>query len=180
MKEHNLMSSFEINKIMGSIFSVVLLILIIKNLGSMLYPNKDVYHNNSDEKNNVAEINTETPENDNSNIVILDIDERLKTANIYKGKLYSKKCVVCHSFELNGPNKIGPNLYNIYLRKIASIETFKYSKSLNNIQEEWDSNNLDNFLLNPKKWAPKTKMSFVGIKNDKDRANIIKYLQSLN
>jgi len=80
---------------------------------------------------------------------------------------------------VDGPNKIGPNLSNIYLRQIASLENFKYSKALLNIKGPWNNKNLDNFLLNPKKWVPGTQMSFVGIKKDNDRANIIKYLQSL-
>jgi cytochrome c len=44
---------------------------------------------------------------------------------------------------------------------------------------KWDNNNLDSFLKKPKEWAPGTKMSYVGIKKGEDRANVIKYLQSL-
>ena len=114
-----------------------------------------------------------------SDTIIKDIEERLKTADLAAGKLLIKKCVACHSFKVDGPNKIGPNLSNIYLRQIASLENFKYSKALLNIKGPWNNKNLDNFLLNPKKWVPGTQMSFVGIKKDNDRANIIKYLQSL-
>ena len=173
------MSSFEINKIMGSIFLVILLLLIIKNLGNVLYLEKDTTHNSVSEEIHIHTANKETHVNVDSENIIIDIEEKLKNADLDAGKLLSKKCITCHSFKKNGPNKIGPNLYNVYLREIASLESFKYSKALINIKDQWNSNNLDNFLSNPKKWASGTKMIFVGIKKDKDRANIIKYLQSL-
>ena len=173
------MSSFEINKIMGSIFLVILLLLIIKNLGNVLYLEKDTTHNSVSEEIHIHTANKEAHVNVDSENIIIDIEEKLKNADLDAGKLLSKKCITCHSFEKNGPNKIGPNLYNVYLREIASLESFKYSKALINIKDQWNSNNLDNFLSNPKKWASGTKMIFVGIKKDKDRANIIKYLQSL-
>jgi cytochrome c len=173
------MSSFEINKIMGSIFLVILLLLIIKNLGNVLYLEKDTTHNSVSEEIHIHTANKEAHVNVDSENIIIDIEEKLKNADLDAGKLLSKKCITCHSFKKNGPNKIGPNLYNVYLREIASLESFKYSKALINIKDQWNSNNLDNFLSNPKKWASGTKMIFVGIKKDKDRANIIKYLQSL-
>lgn len=172
------MSSFEINKIMGSVFSIILFLLIIKNLSDILYPVQEVTNHNNSEKVEISNLKSDNDIKD-ENIVELDIEERLISANIDDGKKFSKKCVACHSFELDGPNKIGPNLYNIHSREIASITSYKYSKALTSKTGKWDNQNLDSFLKNPKEWAPGTKMSYVGIKKGEDRANIIKYLQSL-
>ena len=172
------MSSFELNKVIGAILGIFLIILIINNLGNIIFKQED-------NKEHSAENNEKLYNNTENSIIksdtnILNIEERLVSANIKKGEAYTKKCSVCHSFKNDGKNKLGPNLYNIYGRKIASIKNFAYSKALKNLKSNWDIVNLDNFLLNPKKWAPGTKMVFIGIKNDQERAQVIKYLQSLN
>ena len=152
------MSSFEINKIMGAIFSVALLILIITNIADTLYHEK---------------------ENDNVELSEVNIEERLANADINQGLKIIKKCEACHTLDMGGKNKLGPNLHNVVSRKIASVENFKYSKALLELNDNWNNENLDRFLENPKKWAPGTKMIFIGLKDPLDRANIIKYLQSL-
>ena len=169
------MSSFEINKIMGAIFSVALLILIITNIADTLY---------HEEKDNNIELNTATIEENTkienvNDIIEINIEERLANADMNQGLKIIKKCEACHTLDLGGKNKLGPNLYNVVSRKIASVENFKYSKALLEINENWNNENLDKFLENPKKWAPGTKMIFIGIKDQLDRANLIKYLQSL-
>ncbi len=174
------MSGFELNKIIGSILGVILLILVINNLGNILYHEQEV-----DAHVNENIIGDTTISENKEGIIttkdkVSNIEERLAIADINEGEKYIKKCGVCHSFKNDGKNKLGPNLYNVFNRKIASIEGFSYSKALKDIGLNWNKNNLDSFLLSPKKWVPGTKMVFVGIKNDQERANVIKYLQSLN
>ena len=168
------MSSFEINKIMGAIFSVILLILVINNITTILYEEED-----TSVEIKIKTIEKDIAEEKVEKIVDINIEERLINADIDKGLKMVKKCEACHTFTKDGKNKIGPNLYNIISRKIASLEGFKYSNSLNEKNDNWTNKNLDNFLTNPKKWAPGTKMIFMGIKDPQDRANLIKYMQSL-
>ena len=173
------MSSFELNKIMGSILATTLLILVISNITDLLFEEKNTYKFSENnifvkEDNQDSIIDTNQPKQE-----IKNIEERLALSDLEKGRKFTKKCIACHSFENDDKNKIGPNLYGIFNRKIASVENFTYSKILKNMDNEWNALNLDNFLTDPKKWAPGTKMIFVGIKDSQDRANVIKYMQTL-
>jgi cytochrome c2 len=98
------------------------------------------------------------------------------------GKKVAKKCVACHSFDEGGKNKVGPPLWGILNRTAGMAEKFKYSKAMiafGENGETWDYATLDAYLANPKGKVPNTKMSFAGLKKDKDRAAILAYLRTL-
>ena len=92
-----------------------------------------------------------------------------------------KKCTACHTFDEGGANKVGPNLWNVVGRPIASAGSYKYSDGLQEKSgDSWSYENLDGYLHKPKDWAPGTKMSFAGLKKVKERADLIVYLRSLS
>ena len=102
----------------------------------------------------------------------------LAEGSVEEGQTQARKCVACHSFEQGGPNKIGPPLWGVLGRDIASHEGFAYSDALASKEGAWDYDSLGAFLANPKEWAPGTKMAFAGLPPE-DRANVILYLRSL-
>ena len=105
----------------------------------------------------------------------------IAAADMAAGQKVSRKCTSCHTVDEGGANKIGPNLWNVVGRAIASSDGYKYSKSLQEKSGDgWSYENLDGFLSKPKDWAPGTKMSFAGLKKIEDRANLIAYLRSLS
>lgn len=107
-----------------------------------------------------------------------DIKPLMANANIENGANLFKKCVQCHTHNKGGMNKVGPNLWNIVMRDYATHDGFSYSAALTNLkgQEKWTVENLNNFLYKPIQFIKGTKMFFVGLKNDQDRADIIAYL----
>ena len=103
----------------------------------------------------------------------------LAQANPEKGATEAKKCAACHSEEKGGPIKIGPPLWGVIGRKIASVEGFEYSDALRGKEGEWTYENIYEFIHGPKEWAPGTKMAFAGIKSPEDRADLLVYLRTL-
>ena len=87
------------------------------------------------------------------------------------------KCKACH--KIDGTNATGPHLDGVVNRKVDSVDGYSYSGALEEHFDVWTPEHLFAFLENPKSEAPGTKMSFAGLKKGQDRANLIKYLESL-
>ncbi|NEX93420.1 cytochrome c family protein, partial [Caulobacter sp. 17J65-9] len=105
----------------------------------------------------------------------------LPVADVAKGEATFKKCASCHDISSGGPNKIGPNLFGVVGRVPGTHGGFAYSDAMKEHVKDaphWGYDDLDHFLTNPGKIVPGTKMSFAGIKNQEDRANLIAYLRS--
>ncbi len=101
-------------------------------------------------------------------------------ADMAAGKKLLKRCTSCHDMAQGGPNKIGPNLWDVVGASIASHEGFSYSSGLSAVGGEWSYEALDAFLTKPKNFAPGTKMTFAGLKKPGDRANVIGFLRMLS
>lgn len=108
------------------------------------------------------------------------IGPRLAHADLDAGAKSARICAACHSFEEGGAAKIGPPLWGVVGRDIASLGDFSYSNALAGKDGEWSYQTLDEYLSAPREWAPGTKMVFAGIKKPEDRANVILYLRSLS
>lgn len=96
-----------------------------------------------------------------------------------KGAKVFNKCMACHTIE--DKNKVGPSLHGIVGRKAASVEGFKYSDAMLAKGAEgviWDEATLAAYLPDPKAFVPGTKMTFPGLKNPEDVANVIAYLKT--
>ncbi len=107
------------------------------------------------------------------------IEVLLASSSPERGETAAKPCIACHSFEKGGPNKVGPNLWNVVGRPKASAPGFNYSAALKGKGGNWTFDELNKFLANPKGYVPGTAMTFAGLPRDTQRADVINYLHKL-
>ena len=106
------------------------------------------------------------------------IETLLASADPAKGEASFKKCMACHTITAGGANGIGPNLHGIVGKPIGKIGGFAYSADIAGHGGNWDWANLNAWLSSPKKFAGGTKMSFAGLSNPEERANLMAYLNA--
>ena len=90
------------------------------------------------------------------------------------------QCSACHSFDKGGSAMIGPALYGVFGRPIAKAPDYSYSAALSGHGGNWTVAALDDWLRNPRHFAPGTKMGYAGLADDTQRAAVIAYLRSLS
>jgi cytochrome c len=168
------MDSFELNKIIAAILMVALLVI---GLGKIA---DSVFHVNKPE-NPGYQVDVESSLASNTSqaaevIEKVDIAAMMALGDISSGEKIFKKCVACHSINKGGKNKIGPALYNVVGRAVGGVDDYKYSKTLASYGKNWTFEELNGFLQKPASYLKGTKMSYAGLRKEKDRASIIKYL----
>jgi cytochrome c len=167
------MDSFELNKIIAAVLMVTLRVIGIGKFSDIIFhvdkPETPGYKVDTDEV--VATKSTNTYEEDK-----VDITALMAMGDIVSGQKIFKKCAACHSINKGGKNNIGPALYNVVGRKVGGVSDYKYSKALMAYNKEWTFEELNGFLIKPSKWIKGTKMAYAGLRKEKDRASVIKYL----
>ena len=168
------MDSFEINKIIASILMVALLVIGLGKIADGVFhvkkPNNPGYQVEVE-----SQLASSTPK-------IAELEEKIDIASIMalgdiaSGEKIFKKCAACHSINKGGKNKIGPALYNVVGNTVGGVDDYKYSKALASYGKDWTFEELNGFLQKPASYIKGTKMSYAGLRKEKDRASVIMYL----
>lgn len=107
-----------------------------------------------------------------------DIATRLASADAAEGERLYRQCKACHTIESGAASRVGPNLYGVLGREVASLEAFRYSPALQDLGGAWTPEALDAYLEDPRATAPGNRMGFRGLPDAQDRAHLIAYLNA--
>lgn len=111
----------------------------------------------------------------------LDLATRLARADVARGERSVKTCAICHTVEKGGPVRIGPNLWGVVGGPVAKAAGFSYSDGMKEKGEKigtWVPTELDIFLTKPETVVPGTRMTFPGLPDQQERADVIIYLNT--
>ena len=174
-----MMDSFELNKLIGAFLAVVFVVFSVSLVSDA------VFSTHAPETPGYA---IEVPETDEGGGEVVEegpsIAELLQTADPAAGESAFRKCAACHTAEEGGANKVGPNLWDIVNRPVASHEGFSYSAAMREFAQDgsvvWDFEHLSEFLKAPRSYIPNTAMAFAGLRNPEEEANLLAYLRTLS
>ena len=168
------MDSFELNKIIAAVLMVALLVI---GLGKIA---DEVFHvKKPKDPGYQVEVESQLISETSQAVKVvekIDIAAVMALGDVASGEKIFKKCAACHSINKGGKNKIGPALYNVVGRAVGGVDDYKYSKALASYGKEWTFEELNGFLIKPSSYLKGTKMSYAGLRKEKDRASVIKYL----
>lgn len=176
------MDSFELNKMIGAFLGAVFVLFSVGIVSDA------IFHAEAPEQEGYAIAAAEPEEGGEAGGAEEagpePIAPLMASADPAAGEAAFRRCAACHTAEQGGANKIGPNLWEIVNRPVASHEGFSYSAAMQEFAQGgsvvWDYEHLSHFLLSPKGLVKGTAMNFPGIKDGQDRANVIAYLRSLS
>ena len=168
------MDSFEINKIIAAVLLIALLVIGIGKISDIAFhvdkPKKSAYKVDIQENSQISSSIAEKIEEK------IDISALLALGDVSHGEKVFKKCSACHLVNKGGENKIGPALYGVIGRKVASKQDYKYSKAMAGYDKDWTFEEMNGYLKKPQSYIKGTKMAFAGLRKEKDRASVILYL----
>jgi len=161
------------NKIIVSIVFGIILIVGINKIADVIFyvekPEKSAYQVAS--VTSVASSASAEASSETGNIMAV-----FASTSAAEGAKVFKKCAACHSIAEGGKNKIGPALWGVLGRQAGSLPDYKYSKAMATHGKKWSFEEMNGFLIKPKDWIKGTKMSYAGLKSEKERAAVILYM----
>jgi cytochrome c len=171
------MNSFEINKIAGAVLGTCLILLAVHIASGAIFtppvPAKPGYDISVKEEQPAQQPSTAAP-------APQPIENLLASASVEHGAQAAKQCQICHNLQEGQGPKVGPDLYNVVGRPVASVAGFNYSAALKAKGGTWTVEALNTWLTDPRADVPGTAMTFAGLPNEKQRADLIAYLNTLS
>lgn len=169
------MNSFELNKVLGAVLACCLFLLALSiGAGAIFAPEKPAKPGFAIVVKETSEGAAAAPKEPEKPIAAL-----LASASVEKGKATAKQCQACHTFEKGGPNRVGPNLWNIVGDERGKDRGgFNFSAAMKAKGGEWTFDELNKFLKDPRGYIPGTAMTFAGLSRDQQRADVIAFLRT--
>jgi cytochrome c len=168
------MDSFELNKVLGAVLGTCLVLVALRIASGAIFtpatpakPGFEIAVKEEAPAGGGATAPKEVP-----------IAQLLASANPQAGEQAAKVCLTCHNLAKGQGNKVGPDLYGVVGRAVASEAGFNYSSALKAKGGTWTFENLNPWIENPRKDVPGTLMTFGGVPSEKQRADIIAYLNA--
>lgn len=169
------MESLEFNKIAAAVLVAVLITVGVSKLGGILY-----HADSPDEMSYIVETDEPSGTTVDDTAPAMSFDQLLAAALPEGGERISRKCTSCHTFDQGGAAKQGPNLWNIVGSDVAAVPGYDYSSALQGLGGVWSYDRLSDYLAGPRAYAPGTKMTFAGISDIAERADLIAWMRTLS